>query len=169
MLVVRAAQAEDATEIAGVHVRSWQVGYRGLMSDAYLDGLRPEDRMAQYTLDSTEPGTPATIVAAVGSVIRGFATIGPSRSDGSGDEGELYALYVDPAYWGHGVGRLLMEEARARLAGRGFGEAILWVLLGNERAIRFYDVDGWQPDGYRRREEVHGVLADEIRLRRRLP
>jgi GNAT superfamily N-acetyltransferase len=169
MLVVRAAQTEDANEIAGVHVRSWQVAYRGLMSDAYLDGLRPEDRVAHYTLDSTEPGRPATIVAIAGSTIRGFATIGASRSDRSGDEGELYALYVDPTHWGHGVGRLLMEEARARLSGQGYGEAILWVLVRNQHAIRFYDADGWQPDGHRRQEEVYGVLANMIRFRRKLP
>ena len=27
-------------EVARVHVRSWQAGYRGLLPDAYLDGLR---------------------------------------------------------------------------------------------------------------------------------
>jgi hypothetical protein len=30
--------------VAAVHVRSWQVGYRGLVPDNYLDEPRPEDR-----------------------------------------------------------------------------------------------------------------------------
>ena len=33
--------------MVGVHVRSWQVAYRGLFPDDYLDGLRAEDRLAQ--------------------------------------------------------------------------------------------------------------------------
>ena len=47
VLTVRRATPEDAAGVAGVHVRSWQVAYRGLLPDDYLDGLRPEDRMAR--------------------------------------------------------------------------------------------------------------------------
>lgn len=43
-MLVRAARTDDALAVAGVHVRSWQVGYRGLLPDAYLDGLRAEER-----------------------------------------------------------------------------------------------------------------------------
>ena len=39
MMTVREAQPRDAAEVAGVHVRSWQVAYRGLFPDDYLDGL----------------------------------------------------------------------------------------------------------------------------------
>ena len=48
-------------------------------------------------------------------------------------------------------------------------EAVLWVLVGNERAQRFYRADGWRPDGAQRRVEVWNVLVDEIRYRCRLP
>jgi hypothetical protein len=37
-------------DVARAHVRSWQAGYRGLLQvlpDAYLDGLRPEERPAR--------------------------------------------------------------------------------------------------------------------------
>ena len=37
--VIRAARVEDAAQIAAVHVRSWQSAYRGLLPQAYLDGL----------------------------------------------------------------------------------------------------------------------------------
>lgn len=95
--------------------------------------------------------------------ICGFATTGPA---GGGDDpvvGELLALYVDRGCWGRGVGRRLITEARGRLLGRGFTNAILWVLAGNERAERFYRADGWAPDGARRREVIWGVAAEEVR------
>jgi GNAT superfamily N-acetyltransferase len=155
------------TEVAGVHVRSWQHAYRGLFSDEYLDGLRPEDRAARYTF-AGGPDQPLTIVALEDGAIRGFATIAPTRGDSDGKTGELFALYVDPDHWGRGIGRRLMVEARNRLVDRGFENAVLWVLRGNDRAERFYRSDGWMPDGARREEEVWGVAADELRYRRTL-
>lgn len=153
--------------MAAIHVRCWQVAYRGLLPDAYLDGLRTEDRMVRYTLGSTDPGAPATILAVDGK-IWGFATTGPSR-DREPVAGEIYALYVDPRNWGLGAGRLLVAEARAALSRRGFAEATLWVLVGNERAQHFYCADGWLPDQSRRTEAVWGVKVDVIRYRRALP
>ncbi len=168
-MIVRDAQPSDAAEVARVNVRSWQVAYRGLFPDDYLDGLRAEDRTAQYTFGDVRPDCPATIVAVVEGTICGFATTGPSQDEDVADAGQLYALYLDPQAWGRGIGRSLIAEARARLSRRGYAEAILWVHAGNEQAQRFYRADGWQPDGYRRQEYVWGVLADEVRYRRRLP
>jgi hypothetical protein len=36
---IRPARMEDVPQIAVVHVRSWQAAYRGLLPQAYLDGL----------------------------------------------------------------------------------------------------------------------------------
>jgi ribosomal protein S18 acetylase RimI-like enzyme len=75
---------------------------------------------------------------------------------------------VDPECWRHGIGRRLVDEARRRLSERGFTEAILWVLVGNQRADSFYRADGWLPDGTRREDEVWGAHVDEVRYRRAL-
>jgi hypothetical protein len=55
VLSVRRAGPGDEAEVAGVHVRSWQAGYRGLLPDRYLDALRPEDRMGRYTFGPPTP------------------------------------------------------------------------------------------------------------------
>jgi GNAT superfamily N-acetyltransferase len=154
---LRRARIGDESAVAEVHVRSWQVGYRGLLADEYLDTLRPEDRAGRYTFDVDDPVT----VVAVEDRIRGFATI--SLADGV-----LMALYVDPDAWGGGVGRALIGEAQRRLAER-CAEATLFVLKGNTRAVRFYAANGWQPDGLERHEVVWGAPADEVRYRRALP
>ena len=49
----------------------------------------------------------------------------------------------------------------------GFGEAILWVLEGNERAERFYRAAGWELDG-RKVDQFQGVAVSELRYRKRL-
>ena len=169
--MLRSARPDDAAEVAGVHVRSWQAAYRGLFPDEYLDGLRPEDRMARYSFGQEDPSLPSTIVAVEDGAIRGFVTWGrsPDADAESAPVGEVLALYVDPGAWGLGFGRLLMAEARAQLGRGGFTGAVLWVLVGNDRAQRFYRVDGWSADGAQRQVEVWGITADEIRFRRRLP
>lgn len=44
----------------------------------------------------------------------------------------------------------------------------MWMLVGNQRAERFYRIDGWKPDGQRRLQEVHGIDVDEVRYHRSL-
>jgi ribosomal protein S18 acetylase RimI-like enzyme len=167
-MLLRAATPDDAGEVANVHVRSWQVGYRGLMPDEYLDALRPEDRAKRYTFGSRDPLQLATIVAVDEGAICGFATTGPAwGTDGHGS-GELHGLYVDPPSWGLGVGRALIAAAREHLRSQDFTEACLWVLVGNDRAERFYRADGWVSDGTQRVAAVHGLVVNEVRYDRQL-
>ena len=158
-------------DVARVHVRSWQAGYRGLLPDAYLDGLRPEERAERYAFGSSDPRSPATMVAVddeaeSARTICGFATTAPARDADVPECGELYALYVDPDRWGRGVGAALISAARSRLIDQGFRVAVLWLLAGNVRADRFYRIDGWAPDGHSRTDTVWGVTVDEVRYRR---
>jgi len=175
VLSVRRARPGDEAEVAGVHVRAWQAGYRGLLPDRYLDALRPEDRMGRYTFDPADsdgpvdPAVPVTSVAVEDGVVCGFVTTGPCLETERADGGEVLALCVDPDAWGRGVGRRLLAEARGRLGDMGCTGAVLWVLAGNDRAQRFYRADGWRPDDLRRRVEVWAVAVDEIRYRRPLP
>jgi len=61
---------------------------------------------------------------------------GPGRADVGGPTvGGLYALDVLPEVAGAGAGRLLHDTGLHWLAKRGFDQARLWVLRGNERAI----------------------------------
>jgi GNAT superfamily N-acetyltransferase len=165
---IRLARQSDTFDIAGVHVRSWQVGYRGLLPEDYLAGLRPEDRASRYRFYDPDPTWPATLVAVESGCIVGFATIGPCADPDPERVGELMALYVDPPSWGTGTGRALMATARGVLAAQGCTQAVLWVLAGNNRAERFYRRDGWIHAGVRRQAEVWGIDMVELRYERAL-
>jgi GNAT superfamily N-acetyltransferase len=167
-MLLRLAEPEDAMAVARVHVRSWQAAYRMLLPDDYLDQLRPEDRAEKYDFANSDPQKPWTLVAVEEGLIYGFATTAPSRDPDLADYGELCALYVDPEQWGRGIGVILVSAARARLFQLGFRNAFLWVLAGNVRAGRFYQIDGWTPDGLRRTDSVWNVTVHEIRYQRGL-
>jgi GNAT superfamily N-acetyltransferase len=164
-MLVRPARPGDEHAVASVHVRSWQSAYRGLLPADYLDGLRPEDRSRVYRFGTDDPAVPFTVVAVDDDRIVGFATTAAARDDDVAGMGELCALYVDPPFWSHGLGLALVTAARERLTTQGFEEAVLWVLVGNDRAERFYRTNGWNPDGSRRLQEIWGVKVDEIRYR----
>jgi GNAT superfamily N-acetyltransferase len=166
MVTVRPARIPDAPAMGRVVVRAWQVAYRGHMPDDYLDGLRAEDRAAYWEQALRREDLRGTILVAErdGAVV-GFAAVGPSP-DPQG-AGELFAINLDPDHWGTGTGRALLGGAQAELARLGFGETVLWVLTGNARARRFYEIAGWVVDGTERTAEVFGVTVPEVRYRRR--
>lgn len=167
-MILRSAEPKDAKAVAGVHVRSWQAAYRGLIPDEYLDRIRTEERASRYDFSHADPSKPHTTVAVEGGEICGFVTIAPARDAGMNGFGELTALYVDPGRWKQGIGNGLVRAARAQLMDLGYRNACLWVLAGNLRAGRFYVRDRWIRDGARRMQVVWGILLEEERFRRRL-
>ena len=154
--------------VARVHVRSWQVAYRGMLPDEYLDGLRPQDRALMYHFADPDPFKPHTIVATDSASILGFATASKAREQAMTGYGELSALYVDPDHWNRGIGRGLIAAARARLVDIGFRNALLWILKGNTRADRFYRSDGWLPSARYRTEVVWSIVMEELQYIRGL-
>ena len=147
MTEVRAAVPSDAYEVARVQVRSWRSAYRGLIAQDFLDGLSPEFFADRYTFGRGGLRMPSTLIAVDGAAVLGLATTGLCRDGDFPNFGELMAIYVDPAHMRRGVGRLLMAAARERLRLVSVAGALLWVLDGNTRALRFYERDGWRFDG----------------------
>jgi len=166
-VTVRSATVGDAPALGRVHVRAWRAAYRGQMPDDYLDGLRPEEREAGWErgLRRDRARDPVLVAERDGRVV-GFAVV--RAADDPEGAGELAAINVDPDHWGTGAGRALLAAAQTELARLGHLEAVLWVLPGNHRARRFYEVAGWEDDGARRTSEVLGVVVPEVRYRRRL-
>ncbi len=167
MPVVRDARLADAPALAEIHVRSWQVAYRGIFPPEFLDGLDvgQRQRWRAARLQNPPPRTATLVVEAEGTPV-GFADLGPAV--GVARASEIYAIYLDPDHWGLGFGRALMTSSVRRLGELGYGEAVLWVVEENLRARRFYEAAGWGFDGTRRIEEIGGVQVNEVRYRRPL-
>ena len=152
MVELRSARPADALALAEVQVASWHAAYPGLIPAARLAAYTVERRLVAWRryLADQGPSTHTRLVEDQQRVV-GFVTTGSSR-DRSG-AGEIWALYVDPERWGHGAGSALMADALATLARRGFRQARLWVLEGNQRAIGFYQGSGFALDGVRMVED----------------
>jgi GNAT superfamily N-acetyltransferase len=166
-LSIREATDADAERIASIHVRAWQHAYRGQLSDEYLDGLDPAERLSQTrsTISDSPPAFRVWVGESAGRVA-GFAVTGPSQdADADAKTAEVYAIYLEPERVGTGDGRTLFEHAIADLRGRGFHTATLWVLATNERARRFYERAGWRADGAATSERVDCEMRPTVRYR----
>ena len=178
---VRTAQPSDAAALGRLHVRAWQAAYRGQLPNEFLDALDVAERgrMWAQALGTPRPGATRLVICPdVGDDPVGFAVVGPVRDDAGGGEGdvggggpglgELYAINLDPDSWGRGLGRELLAAATDELSRLGFGDGVLWVVTGNARARRFYELAGWTADGAERVDESHGPPIEEVRYRRPL-
>ena len=154
-IVIKPVETEE--ELRGrayVHYKAWHEAYTGLIRQEVLD-----EHTLERSLERSRTLKDRSIVAKNGERVIGFVSFGPDRDDRA-DTGEVYALYVLREYYGTGVGARLLAAA-----GEALGEyprLCLWALKANRRALRFYEKEGFRPDGAQKHSDSVG--ADAIRL-----
>jgi len=117
---------------------SWRQAYRGIVPQDYLDALDEQQR-AQRWRDAFEADPAVKIaVAEMEGAICGFASGGPLRKPVSFYDGELYAIYIDPAVTRQGIGRALFDYIAAQLAAEHMSHMIVWTLRDNP-STGFYE------------------------------
>ncbi len=166
---LRAARLEDAEAIEAVRVEGWRLAYRGIMSDAFLDGYTadPEHRRRRM-IEGSADNVAELVAEDVDSRIVGWIVASPADRDDDLDPskvGEIDACYVATSFWGCGIGRELMSAALVALADAGYGDVTLWVLRDNVRARAFYESLGFRPDGHEKTHDFAGVVTS-VRYRR---
>ncbi|GIF06525.1 GNAT family N-acetyltransferase [Actinoplanes siamensis] len=160
-VVLRPAAESDPARVGVLHQCSRVAAYSGFLP---LDVL--ESRGAEFFSEwwterwRWERDTHRLTVAEEDGELAGFTYIGPSETP---DAAELYAIHVDPARTGTGIGRALMVQALADLPAIGGSRAVLWVLTENHTARAFYENGGWKPDGETRTEPINDLPASQLR------
>lgn len=134
---------ESEAEIEGkayVHYQSWHETYAGLVDAGYLQGVTLEKctELARRWPDNV-------LVAKDGDRVIGFVGYGAYRDDTLPEHGEIHSLYVLKAYHGKKAGHALLNAALQKLSRH--RKIAVWVLKGNDRAIRFYEKCGFYFDG----------------------
>ena len=153
-------------QLAQVHTRSWQVGYRGQLPQELLDELDPARRadMWRRWLDRDGDDLLAFVALDEQERVIGFTASGEPRDDDVPPTcGELYAIYVEPDRWSGGIGTELMATTTDALRDAGYTCATLWVLESNQRSRRFYERHGWEPDGREKVEPWGDAELHEVR------
>jgi len=162
-VLVRPARPDDAASVALIHHRGWTESYRSLVPDAYLDSLSYDAGLARWTSAFVDGSPESVLVADLGAQVVGFVGVGPTTDPDATAAGEVWDLWVDPAYRSQGVGALLLDAGLALLARR-HPAALVWVLEANTRGRAFYARQGAVRDGLQRSTDVPGGTLVEVRL-----
>jgi ribosomal protein S18 acetylase RimI-like enzyme len=123
--------------------------------------LRAHTARWQATIKSMERNCGAVLVAEearFGAI--GLCSLGRARDGGAGFEGEVYTLYVDPAFLGRGAGRALLCGAFDALKERNLRSCLIWAHARNN-ACFFYEAMGGRRIAIRT-TRLMGELTPEI-------
>lgn len=156
---IRPAVPVDGPGIARVRVTTWRKAYQGIIDQNYLDrfdidveGIRWCEYLGRidasrcvFVAELDQDSEPGLGIGGLRPKIAGYCMAGPNRDSDAEYSGELYAIYVLPAYHGQGIGRALFNAASAWLAEKGHAGMILFVLRDNDPSRRFYEAMGGTP------------------------
>lgn len=117
-----------------VHWKSWQETYEGLMPREYLENIT-----LGKCIKMAHKWPQNTLLLKVDGKSVGFACVGKSKDTDGADE--VIAIYLLSEYQGKKLGYALLKEAVSRLSDS--PKIVLWVLKGNDYAIRFYQKFGF--------------------------
>lgn len=169
-MVIRFAKPDDAGAIATIHVAAWKAAYRGIVPDEFLDSLSIEQRSDAWRRILLDGPPENVLVAQATDTIVGWISAATSRDPDAGPStGEIWAVYMAPAHWRTGIGRVLCQQAERSLVEQGSNEVTLWVLKDNRFAQQFYGSMGFIADPQCEKTIVRaGAEIQEIRMRKRL-
>lgn len=135
---IRQAVAGDALAIADLHATSWRSAYRGMMSDAFLDGPVIAERRELWQARFAGGSDSTVFVAERDGVALGFICFAPDCDPVWG--GLIDNFHVLPEAKGQRIGRKLFDRACAYARDTQPGKGIhLFVLAQNVAAQKAYD------------------------------
>lgn len=138
-LSLRQARPSDAVPLARLYVESWQDTYAAILPHSLLANMSVDVHAARI---GRAIGKGAVLVAEDRRHgVIGLTGFGAARDNGLGFDGEVYTLYVAPAFLGQGAGRTLLHGAFASLKRRAFHSCVIWSHARNH-ACFFYQAMG---------------------------
>lgn len=159
---IRIGSIEDSISMSIIHANSWKKAYQGLLPDEYLNQIK-DLRWVDMINKGLEGNTIKAWVATIEGKVIACTCLGDSRYQGYETQLELISMYVLPEYWNLGAGSLLIDEVLKYAVNNSYLEVGLWVLDGNNQAIRFYEKKGFIGNGDTIQSMIGGKSITEKR------
>lgn len=158
LVQLRNACVSDARVVTDIHVRSFQKNFAGLVAAEFITAIDAPAREViwQARIAAAHDSGCQLLIAELDGRVAAFAWAGPSpdKDTESLSMGHLFSLHVDPVLTGGGIGSVLLAHVESTLRQANYAAATLWVVVGNSGARRFYQRQGWEPDGCHREEPL---------------
>lgn len=133
--------AADAAALADLQIQSFRQAYKGILPDAYLDGMDAEVIKEEFIQKINDPAK-HLIIDRQGGNITGYAYAVAQRMEELPFAGELIELYVHPDFTGKGTGTKLFRDMAIFLSDMDGASFNVWALSANKGACGFYESMG---------------------------
>lgn len=164
---IRLANSFDASDMAEIHMRSWEVAYKDIISAEYIRE-KNITRLELWQRIITDDNNIHYVIQMDKKTV-GIMTVVPTPQDNDAnhDTCELEGIYLHSDYYRMGIGTQAMEFA-FKLA-RQWNKTImtLWVFKDNKNSIKFYEKCGFKSDAKTKSYQM-GKPIDCIRMRKNL-
>ncbi|HZT40632.1 MAG TPA: GNAT family N-acetyltransferase [Chthonomonadaceae bacterium] len=169
---VRKANLSDVEAMAHVGVDSFLAAHKGQIPEpvyrwrqeewTYAVSAQGWERLLREIADGTNPYACVYVAEIESGEIIGLGMAELAASDATGATGEVYVLYVHPAYQRQGAGRRLVQAIAGRLSEQGITRLDIKVLKANIPARRFYEALGGQVIGECEIEDAGFMLPEVV-------
>ena len=123
-----------------MRVESWRTTYRGMIPQAYLDGMTVESSATLWDRTLAAGSARSQVfVAEDADGVLGFAAGVVLPEPKLGFDSELAAVYLRPAYHRLGLGSKLVGVTASALIAQQATGMVVWVIAGNKIARAFYE------------------------------
>lgn len=138
-VTIRRAEQKDAVALAQVHDEAWRGAYQGIIPGVQLERILSRAGPASWERQLRSGQRRSGLIAMeLNGAVCGYACAGPSRTHPRHASGEIYEIYLRPAYQGVGLGGKLFGAARRLLEVNGLHGLVVWALADNTTACAFY-------------------------------
>lgn len=139
-VTIRAAVSRDTPTILRIAERGWNAAYGEFLSQETIESAMTEWYDPDSTRAQIEHEDVPYFIAETNRRILGYTSGGPS---GEETIATLGAIYVDPDYWGNGIGTALLEAFEDFCRQRGYDTIQFQVLAKNDVGTSFYEKHGY--------------------------
>jgi GNAT superfamily N-acetyltransferase len=167
---VRAADADDAAEIARIQLDTWRTAYEPILPAESLAALDEAAVRETWRAAVVEPPSPHhhVLVAQEQEWLVGFAAIGPTDEILEGDPepdttAAVTTLLVEPRWGRRGHGSRLLAASVDHWREDGLTRAVVWLPEDDAASSAFYASAGWARDGYVRALDTGAGTLREVR------
>ena len=138
-MTYRKVKSSDLNQIAVLHAKSWQVAYKGILSDAFLEKEVISDRLNVWMERFEKREKNRLIYVAVEKeVVKGFICV--YGNDDVKWGALIDNLHVLPALKGQGIGKRLLQDTVKWVSEKYSNPNFyLWVYEDNHAARGFYE------------------------------
>ncbi len=141
---IRKADINDSAKIAECLLICWQEAYAGILDNGFL--VKLGDVIIPDNYNQILGGEHNIFLAEADQEAIGIVNFGASRQNEYSGNSEIYLLYLRKAWWGFGIGKLLLKTAEEKIYQKNpFAGILVTVLTANIRAQEFYKYQGYRP------------------------